>query len=63
MNKSWRDSISNRHDRAREQGLWRTRSVLSSAQGVSVWVENKPTINFSSNDYLGLANHALLRLV
>jgi len=61
MNKSWRDSISNRHDRAREQGLWRTRSVLSSAQGVSVWVENKPTINFSSNDYLGLANHDALK--
>ena len=36
----------------------RTRRVLESAQGVNVIVNGKDYINFCSNDYLGLANHA-----
>jgi len=37
--------------------LYRERNVLESAQGVHIIVNNKKTISFCSNDYLGLANH------
>ena len=61
MNGSWRDSIRGRHRLAREQGRWRIRKTLSAAQGVIVDVGQKQLINFSSNDYLGLANHEQLK--
>lgn len=38
-------------------GLYRSRKVLDSPQGARVEVAGKRCINFSSNDYLGLANH------
>lgn len=40
-----------------QQGLYRCRHNLGSAQGVEVVYDNERLINFSSNDYLGLANH------
>lgn len=40
-----------------ERGLYRQRRVLESAQGVEVRMEGRRLLNFSSNDYLGLANH------
>ncbi len=39
------------------QSLRRVRRVLDGAQGTRVILDSKPYLSFSSNDYLGLANH------
>ncbi len=41
----------------KHQGLYRARRLLESPQGVYIEVDGQKLINFSSNDYLGLANH------
>jgi 8-amino-7-oxononanoate synthase len=42
-------------------GLARTRRVLDSPQAPHAIVDGRQLVNFSSNDYLGLANHSRLR--
>jgi 8-amino-7-oxononanoate synthase len=39
------------------QGLYRSRRVIASLQGINLQIDGKNIINFCSNDYLGLANH------
>lgn len=55
------DSVRQRLQSIRSAGLWRFRRVLTGPQGAVVAIDNREVINFSSNDYLGLANHPQLK--
>ncbi len=44
----------------KEKGLFNTIRSLSSPQGAWLTVDGKRVLNFSSNNYLGLANHPRL---
>jgi len=46
----------NLEDLAR-QGLYRSRRVINSPQGIHLQLDGRRIVNFCSNDYLGLANH------
>src|SRR5215469_15976651 len=47
-------------DALKEKSLYRLRRVLEGPQGAEVALEGRPYLNFSSNDYLGLAAHPAL---
>ncbi len=47
--------------RIEEAGLLRSLRILESPQGARVLCNGQPLVNFSSNDYLGLAAHPRLR--
>jgi 8-amino-7-oxononanoate synthase len=53
---SFRESISNQYQQRLDSGLLRELKTVKSAQGVVVTRGGRELINFSSNDYLGLAN-------
>jgi 8-amino-7-oxononanoate synthase len=55
------DELNLRLDALREQGLWRELSRVDSAQGPRIKIGGKMHLNFSSNDYLGLADHPALK--
>lgn len=45
----------------RDAGLWRSLRRVDSPQGVRLQLDGATLVNWSSNDYLGLANHPALR--
>lgn len=45
----------------REQNLFRELRRVESPQGTQIQIAGKTYLNFSSNDYLGLANHPVLK--
>lgn len=60
MTSPWRDAIAEHHVNLRAHGLRRERSIVSTVQGVESIINNRDLVNFSSNDYLGLAHNASL---
>jgi 8-amino-7-oxononanoate synthase len=48
-------------DALREQNLFRSLRRVDSPQSAHILIDGKPCLNFSSNDYLGLANHPVLK--
>jgi 8-amino-7-oxononanoate synthase len=55
------DELSQRLESLREQGLRRELRRVDSAQGPRIKSGGETFLNFSSNDYLGLANHPALK--
>ncbi len=55
------ENLHQRLARLREQNLFRELRRVDSAQGPRIEISGKTCLNFSSNDYLGLANHPVLK--
>lgn len=53
-------SLASRLDNIKSAGLFRSRRAVDSAQGALIRADGRQYVNFSSNDYLGLANDARL---
>jgi 8-amino-7-oxononanoate synthase len=58
---SFTDELNGRLKDLREQNLFRELRRVGSAQGSRIEIGGKTLLNFSSNDYLGLANHPALK--
>ena len=56
MKAAFSELAANLDDLAR-QGLYRSRRVVTSPQGIQLTIDGNEVVNFCSNDYLGLANH------
>lgn len=57
MNVSWKQRLGDELCAVRDIEQFRHRLTLQSAQGPRVVIDNQAFLNFSSNDYLGLANN------
>lgn len=49
--------LSNKLNQLKNEGLYKTERIITSAQGAAINVNQKKVLNFCSNNYLGLANH------
>src|SRR5438045_3761662 len=58
---SFDDQLQQQLDAIRDAGLYRELRCVDSAQSPHIEVGSKRLLNFSSNDYLGLANHPALK--
>lgn len=58
---SFDEELHRRLDAIRAQGLHRELRRVDSPQGPRIQIAGRELINFSSNDYLGLANHPALK--
>lgn len=58
---SFADELNSRLAALREQNLFRELRRVDSAQGPCIKIGDQTLLNFSSNDYLGLANHPALK--
>lgn len=59
---SWREDLLRQQQDIKDQGLWRKRKMIGSAQHSLVVADDSWLTNFSSNDYLGFASHPKLAL-
>ncbi len=55
------DSLATELFQLKQNNLYRQQKLLTSAQGAWVEVDGQRLVNFSSNDYLGLANHPKIK--
>jgi glycine C-acetyltransferase/8-amino-7-oxononanoate synthase len=58
---SLRDQLGADLDQTRAEGLYRTLRTVTSAQGPRIQLDGREFLNFSSNDYLALANDPVLK--
>ena len=58
---SLRDQLGGELDKTRAEGLYRTLRNVTSAQGPRIRLDGREFLNFSSNDYLALANDPVLK--
>ncbi|MFW6410144.1 MAG: glycine C-acetyltransferase [Halanaerobiales bacterium] len=57
MNEEFEQYLNNELKNLKDEGLYNTIRTLESPQGAWVEINGKEVLNFSSNNYLGLANH------
>ena len=55
---SWQQRIQQAIQQRKEDNLWRQRISVASPQGARIVLEGQTLLNFSSNDYLGLAQQS-----
>ncbi len=57
MNKDFQNYMEEELEKLKEEGLYNTIRTLESPQGAWIEINGREVLNFSSNNYLGLANH------
>jgi 8-amino-7-oxononanoate synthase len=60
--KNFQSELQSRLETLREQNLFRELRRVDSAQGPRIQIGGQTFLNFSSNDYLGFANHPVLKI-
>jgi 8-amino-7-oxononanoate synthase len=55
------DAVNSEIGHLRHQGLFRTARTVTGRQDAVIEIDGKKLLNFSSNDYLGLANHPRIK--